>query len=106
VADSDSDSESEPKSAYELAMERLRQKDAEQGVAHRMPTEQQRSEIAEVKSLYGSRLAEREILHASQKAKAVADAAALELLEEEYRRDRDRLVRERDARIEKIRAGD
>lgn len=97
------ESESEPKSAYELAMERLRQKDAEQGVERRVLTDQQRSEIAEVKSLYEARIAEREIVHESQKAKAAADAAALEVVEEEYRRDRDRLIRERDSRIEKIR---
>jgi hypothetical protein len=87
-------------------MERLRKKDAEQGVEHRSLTEEQRSEIAEVRSLYEARIAEREILHASQKAKAAADAAALEVLEGEYRRDRDRLVRERDSRIGKIRGED
>ena len=99
------ESESEPKSAYELAMERLRKKDVEQGVEHRAPSEEQKGEIAEVRNVYEARLAEREILYASQKAKAAADAAALEVLEEEYRRDRDRLVRERDSRIDKIRGG-
>jgi len=98
--------ESEPKSAVELAMERLRQKDAAQGIEHRTLTQAQKGEIAEVRSLYEARLAEREILHTSQKAKAAADAAALEVLEGEYRRDRDRLIRERDSRIEKIRGGD
>jgi len=99
------DTESEPKSAYELAMERLRRKDAEQGVEHRVLSDDQKAEIAEVRSRYEARLAEREILHASQRAKAAADAAAVEVLEEEYRRDRDRLIRERDSRIEKIREG-
>ena len=95
--------DSEPKSAYELAMERLKKKDAEDGVDRRPLTEQQRAEIAEVRNVYEAKLAEREILHQSQKAKAASDAAALEVVEEEYRRDRDRLVRERDSKVEKIR---
>lgn len=94
--------EEEPKSAYELAMERLRKKDAEAGIEHKALTEEQRAQIAEVRSLYDAKLAEREILHASQKAKA-ADYDALEKLEEEYRRDRERLASERDNRIEKLR---
>jgi hypothetical protein len=98
-----SESEEAPKSAYELAMERLRKKDAEAGVEQQHLTDEQRGEIAEVRSLYEARLAEREILHASQRSKAAADAAALEVLEEEYRRDRDRLLRERESKIEKIR---
>lgn len=97
--------EAEPKSAYELAMERLAKQDAEQGVDRRPLTGEQRSEIAEVRSVYEAKLAEREILHQSQKAKAAADAAALEVIEEEYRRDRDRFIRERDSKIEKIRDG-
>ena len=96
--------DSEPKSAYELAMERLRKKDAEEGVEHRPLSEQQRAEIAEVRSLYDAKVAESEILHASEKAKAT-DFEALEKLEEEYRRDRQRLSSERESRIEKLRSG-
>ena len=41
----------EPKSAYELAMERLRKKDAESGAESRPLTDEQRAAIAEVRDL-------------------------------------------------------
>jgi len=52
-----------PKSAYELAMERLRQKDREAGVEERPLTDQQKTAIAEARQVYQARMAEREILH-------------------------------------------
>jgi hypothetical protein len=42
-------SDEAPKSAYELAMARLKQKDAEAGTADTPLTEAQRAEIAEVR---------------------------------------------------------
>jgi len=95
-------SESEPKSAYELAMERLRKKDAEAGVEHRPLNDEQRAAIAEIRSTYQARIAEREILFRSERSKAT-DPAALEEAEQNYRRDRDRMARERDAKVEKVR---
>jgi hypothetical protein len=92
-----------PKSAYELAMERLRQKDKEAGILDRPVSARQKAEIAEVRRLYEARLAEREILHRSSLQKA-ADPEAYEKLEEDYRRDRERLSSERDTKIEKVRA--
>jgi hypothetical protein len=92
----------EPKSAYELAMERLRKKDREDGVEEKPLTEKQRAAIAEAKNVCQARLAEREILFKS-KAAAVADPEALETLEQEYRRDRERIATDRDRRIEEIR---
>ena len=93
-----------PKSAYELAMARLQKKDKEEGVVERPITEAQRGAIAEAKKVAEARLAEREIMHRSQRAKA-ADAEALERLEQEYRRDRERIISERDRKIEEIRKG-
>jgi hypothetical protein len=93
-----------PKSAYELAMERLRQKDREAGIEERPVTARQKAEIAEIRKVYEARLAEREILHRASLRKT-ADPEALEKLEEEYRRDRERLVSERETRIGKVRAG-
>jgi hypothetical protein len=90
------------KSAVELAMERLRQKDAEAGVSARPLTDQQKASIAEVRNFYEAKLAEIEVLHRS-KLRAIADPDARETLEQEYRRDRDRLGSERDSKIEKIR---
>jgi hypothetical protein len=99
VADQDA-----PKSAYELAMARLRKKDQEEGVVERPVTEAQRAAIAEARKVAEARLAEREIMHRSQRAKA-ADPEVLEKLELEYRRDRERITSERDGKIEAIRAG-
>jgi hypothetical protein len=52
-----------PKSAIELAMERLRKEDAEVEVTTRKLTDEEKAAIAEVRSPYDSRTAEQEILH-------------------------------------------
>ena len=85
-------------------MERLRKKDKDAGVVEREVSEEQKAAIGEVRSLYESKLAEREILHRSKVQRAV-DPAALEILEDEYRRDRERLTSERDRKIEEARRG-
>ena len=46
------------KSAYELAMERLKKKDADEGVSERALTDEQKQEIAEIRTTYGARLAQ------------------------------------------------
>jgi hypothetical protein len=91
-----------PKSAYELAMERLRQKDAEAGIERRPVTEAQKAAIAEIRSLYESKLAELEILHHGR-LRALFDPAERAAREDEYRRDRERLTTERDTKIERAR---
>jgi hypothetical protein len=91
-----------PKSALELAMERLKKKDAEQGVSDRPLTEDQKQEIAEVRKTYAAKLAQEEILYTS-KLQGLFDMDARRTLEENYRRDVDRLTHERDRKIEKIR---
>ena len=91
-----------PKSAFELAMERLKKKDQEAGVEERPVTDAQRTAIAEVRRFYEAKLAERQILHKSSVRKTL-DPAAREALEEEYRRDRERLASERDRKIEELR---
>ncbi len=95
-------SDSAPKSAFELAMERLRKKDAEEGVVEKPLTDQQRAEIAEARSVYAARVAERQILHRDKVLKTF-DPAEREPLEEEYRRDLERFANDRDAKIRKIR---
>ena len=96
-----------PKSSLELAMERLRKKDAEEGVTTRPLTDQQKRDIAEVRSLYGSKIAEQDILKQSaMKSLFGADPAALEEVDRRFRRERERLVSERDAKVEKIRLGE
>jgi hypothetical protein len=91
-----------PKSAFELAMERLKKKDAEQGVVEHKLTDAQKAAIAEARSIYEARVAERQILHRDKRLSAF-DPAALEVLEEEYRRDMERFAYDRDAKIKKIR---
>jgi hypothetical protein len=91
-----------PKSAYELAMERLRKKDAEEGVVAQTLTDAQKAAIAEVRNFYEAKIAEQQVLHHSR-LKTTADPAERATLEEGYRRDRERFVSERDAKIEKIR---
>ncbi len=91
-----------PKTAYEIVLERLRQRDREQGVEARPLTDEQRAEIANIRKTYEARFAEREILHHSSLRK-LQDPAEQETLEEEYRRHRGHLGSERDRKIEKVR---
>jgi membrane-bound inhibitor of C-type lysozyme len=90
-----------PKSAYELAMERLRQKDREAGVEERPLTDQQKAAIAEARQVYQARMAEREILHRDALHKAQS-REEVEKLESELARDRDRLASDRDRKIAEI----
>ena len=91
-----------PKSALELAMERLRKQDADAGVEASTLTDAQRKAIAEARSVCEAKLAEREILHRSKLA-AVREPDAREALDQEYRRDRERITNDRDRKIEEIR---
>jgi hypothetical protein len=91
-----------PKSAYELAMERLKKKDAETGVVEQKLTDEQKAAIGEARSIYEARVAERQILH-RDKQLTTFDPAAVEKMEEEYRRDMERFASDRDAKIRKIR---
>ncbi len=93
-----------PKTALELAMERLRQKDKEAGVAERPLTDEQKAKIAEIRNFYDAKLAEREILHQSALRKAQSHEEVAKLADE-LGQDRDRLTRERDRKIAVARAG-
>jgi hypothetical protein len=90
------------KSAYELAMERLEKKDADAGVAHKPVTDAQKAAIAEIRNFYESKLAEVQVLHEG-KLREMFDPAEQAARLDEYRRDRERLTSERDAKIEKAR---
>lgn len=91
-----------PKSAYELAMERLKKKDAEAGIVEQKLTDAQKAAIAEARSVYEARVAERQILHRDKRL-TTFDPAEVEKMEEEYRRDMDRFATDRDAKIRRIR---
>jgi len=90
------------KSAYELAMERLQQKDAAAGIEHTPLTDEKKAAIAEIRSFYESKLAEVQVLHEG-KMRELFEPAERDARMDEYRRDRERLTSERDAKIEKAR---
>ena len=83
------------KSSFELAMERLRQKDADAGVTARVLTDAEKAAIAEVRNFYEAKIAEQQVLHDSR-MRQVADPSAQEALSAEWRADKERLVAERD----------
>jgi hypothetical protein len=91
-----------PKSALELAMERLKKKDADAGIVEQKLSDAQKAAIAEARSIYESRVAELQILN-RQKQLTAADPQEIAKIEEEYRRDMDRFASDRDAKIRKIR---
>lgn len=94
----------ELKSSFELAMERLRKQDAEAGVQQKATTDDQRAEIAEVRKVFEAKLAQLEVLHQSSLRK-ILDPEERAKLEGDYRREREKIVAERDEKIEKIRQG-
>jgi phage host-nuclease inhibitor protein Gam len=76
------------KSAYELAMERLEKKEPTKKL-----NEKQKDEIAEINSLYGSRIAERETFLQGElvKEKARGDLAAVAEIQDQLSREVRRL---------------
>jgi hypothetical protein len=91
-----------PKSAYELAMERLKQRDVERGVVDTPPTEEQRAAITEARNVHAAKVAELEILHRSKIA-SVYEPDTRALLDAEYRDDIRRLNDELERKITRIR---
>lgn len=91
-----------PKSAIELAMARLRQKDVDAGTAEVPLTETQKAAITEIRQMYAARRAQAEIMHQASLAGAF-DVETLTRLNEEFRRDTDRMTREQDEKIAGIR---
>lgn len=92
----------ELKSAYELAMERLRSRDRYERVTL---TEGQRHRIVEVRAEFQARRAEASIMADARKAAAIAagDDVRLEQIENDYRREVARLNAEEESRIEALR---
>lgn len=94
-----------PKSALDLAMERLRAADTEAGIEETHLTDAQKAAIAEARAVGTSRIAEREILFRDALRK-VFDPTEREKAEEEYRIDRSRIEADRDRAIDRIRRGE
>lgn len=94
-----------PRTAYDLAMERLRKKDADAGIEHVALTDAQKAAIAEARNFCEAKLAEREVLHQST-VRRTPDPETLKAIEENYVRDRERFIADREAKIARIRRGD
>lgn len=90
------------KSSFELAMERLKKKDADEGITARVVTDAERAAIAEVRNFYEAKIAERQVLHQSR-VQNIPDPSVKEALDAEWRADRERLTAERDRKIERLR---
>ncbi len=86
-------------------MERLRKKDADEGVEARVLSDEQKAAIAEVRSFYDAKLAQQDIMHQTAMRKAF-DPATLATLEEQNQREREHLTSERDLKMERIRRGE
>ncbi len=94
------------KSAYELAMERLRARDRDEGVAPEAAlTAGQKDEIARLRQEAQAKLAEIEILHRKQLA-AEADPDKRAELDEHYRTDRRRVESRLESAIARVKRGD
>jgi hypothetical protein len=80
------------KSAYEIAMERLRAKDRENGVPERKPlTSAQKKEIARLRKEAKAKLAELEIMHRKDLESEQGDPEKLRKIEEHFEIDRGRI---------------
>ena len=90
-----------PKSAVEIAMEKLR---AREGFEEKKLSDDQKAEIAEIRSRYRARIAETEIHHQSKLA-AVTSRDELESLEGELAREKERLTREMEKKVAEVRSG-
>jgi len=95
-------SDDAPKTAYELAMERLRQKDGEASADDRPLTDAQKASIAEIRNFYKAKSSVFEILHQAALRKATT-REEIDQLHDNLRRDNERLAGERDRKIAEIR---
>ncbi len=91
------------KSAYELAMERLRAADDEQGVERSKPlTSSQKKEISRLRQDAKAKLAELEILHGKHLATTHEPEKLLEV-EKHYQIDRERVESALESSIARVR---
>jgi len=94
------------KSAYELTLERLKERDRSEGVAPRKAlTAAQKREIAGLRQKATAKLAELEILHRDRRAAAIAaaDADALVKVDEHHAIDRRRVQDELESATARVR---
>jgi hypothetical protein len=97
------DQDDAPKSALEIAMARLRQKDAERGEEAAPLTDDQKARIAEVRQAAQAKLAQEDILFAASMTKTWEPEARAKL-EAEHRMDVQRIQDDADRKVHKIRS--
>ncbi len=90
----------EPKSAVELAMEKLR---ARGDFTETSLTDAQKAEIADIRSLYQSKIAELEI-HEAAKMRQAATLEELEALKEALAKEKQRLNQEMEDKVKAARS--
>jgi hypothetical protein len=96
-----------PKSAWEIALQKLQQQDREKGLTSPGTlSEDQKKAIAAVRQRFQAKLAEAEILHHDQSRKVLEDPEALAKSEEQYRIERRRIEEQRDREIERVKRGE
>ena len=83
-------------------MERLRQKDVEQGVVDTVVSDEQKAAIANIRQTYAAKLAQEEILF-KPRLGGLLDPEARQQAEAGHRREMQRLADDRDRKIEKVR---
>jgi hypothetical protein len=88
-----------PKSAFEIAMEKLR---SQGGFEEKKLTDGQKAEIADVRSRYRARIAQLEIESESKLAQATS-LEELETQKAEVAKEKQRLNREMEEKVENIR---
>ena len=94
------------KSAYELAMDRLRAKDKNEGIEERKPlSSEQKEEITRLRQEAKAKLAELEILHRKSLFATGGDPAKIAELERHYQTDRDRVASRLESAIARVRDG-
>ena len=99
------DHDAPPKSAYELAMERLRAQDREAGIEQRALTVTQKEAIAELRQNAKAKLAELQILRDKSVVETMGEPEKLALVEKHYEIDRERVESRLDTDVERVREG-
>ena len=97
------DETDKPRSAIEIAMARLKQKDVDHGVVDRPMTDEQKAAIAEARSMHAAKVAELEILQRSKIA-GVFDPGDRERLDAEFRDELRRLNDDLERKVTRLRA--
>jgi len=93
-----------PKSAYELAMERLKEQDRAAGIENRPLSGDQKERIAVLRQKARAGLAELEILHGKYIAEAMGDPEKLAEINEHYEIDRKRIASNLEDDVARIKA--